>query len=129
VRGTPASGKTTVMNLVVNRLLEKYGKERPVYVLTEWDESTVRGNGAWGAYLDHETGVHGNQSLTCPAYLIIDEAQESYWDGALWADLFRRIECHVSPYILLFTSYGSPGRNFVGFNEKKHTKTPLDICR
>ncbi|OJJ83793.1 uncharacterized protein ASPGLDRAFT_91495, partial [Aspergillus glaucus CBS 516.65] len=59
------------------------------------------------------------------SYLVIDEAQESYWDGSLWADLFKRIDCWVSPYILLFTSYGSPGRGFVGFNEEKHRKTPL----
>ena len=90
-------------------------------MITEWDESTVRGKGNWGAYLEQETGVHGNQRLTYLAYLIIDEAQES----SLWADLFKRLECHVSQYILLFTSDGSPGWGFVGFSEKKHTKTPL----
>lgn len=115
------------MNLVVNQLLENYGKEKPIYVLTDWNESKVDGKGGWGAYLEHETGVHGDKWLTYPAYLIIDEAQVSYWDAALWTDLFKRIERYDSrwPYILLFTSYGSPGRGFVGFSEKTHTQTPL----
>ncbi|BCR92041.1 uncharacterized protein ACHE_70884S [Aspergillus chevalieri] len=125
VRGTPASGKTTLMNIVVNQLFENHGKERPIYVLTDWNERMIRGQGGWDAYLEQETGVHGDQWLTYSAYLVIDEAQESYWDGALWADLFKRIELDSSPYILLFTSYGSPGRGFVGFNEEKHRKTPL----
>jgi hypothetical protein len=125
VRGTPASGKTTVMNLVVNQLLENYGKEKPIHVLTDWNESKVDGKGGWGAYLKHKTGVHGNQWLTYPAYLVIDEAQVSYWDAELWTDFFKRIVPLVSPYILLFTSYGSPGRGFVGFSEKRHMQTPL----
>ena len=113
------------MNIVVNQLFENHGKERPIYVLTDWNERIIRGQGGWDAYLEQETGVHGDQWLTYSAYLVIDEAQESYWDGALWADLFKRIELDSSPYILLFTSYGSPGRGFVGFNEEKHRKIPL----
>ena len=33
VRGTPASGKTTLMELVANKLLEIYGHERPIHIL------------------------------------------------------------------------------------------------
>ena len=32
VRGTPASGKTTLMELVANKLLEIYGHERPIHI-------------------------------------------------------------------------------------------------
>ena len=101
------------MNFMVNLLFENHGKERPIYVLTEWDENTVSGQGGWSAHLGQETGVHGNQRLTYSAYLVIDEAQEPYWDGALRATFFKSIERHVSLYILLFASYGSPGRGFV----------------
>lgn len=100
--GTPASGKITLINLVVNQLLENQGKERPIYVLTDWNERIIRGQGGWDAYLEQETGVHGGQWLTYSAYLVIDEAQESYCDGALWADLIN-----VLNLIPVHTSYSS----------------------
>jgi len=49
------------MNLAVNQLLENYGKERPIYILTDWNESKVDREGGWGAYLKQETGVHSDQ--------------------------------------------------------------------
>jgi hypothetical protein len=126
VRGTPASGKTTVMNLMANKLLEKYGQTTPIHTLTGWDEKEVRATG-WNAYLKQETGVCGNDWLTYPAYLLLDEAQESHWDGKLWTDLFKRVEPVVSgsPFIILCSSYGSPGRGFAGYDGEKHTKTPM----
>lgn len=36
VRGTPASGKTTLMRLVANKLFETHGKTAPIHVLTGW---------------------------------------------------------------------------------------------
>lgn len=112
VSNTLASGKTTVMDLVVNKLLEKYGQTMPIHVLLGWDKENVRGATGWSAYLKRETDVHDDKWLTYPAYLLLDEAQQSYWDGDLWADLFKRVEPGASPFIILFTSYGSPHRGF-----------------
>ena len=125
VNGTPASGKTTVMNLVVNKLLEKYGQTTPIHALSGWDKEMVRSATGWSAYLKRETGIHGNRWLTYPAYLLLDEAQQSYWDGELWADLFKRVEPGTSPFIILFLSYGSPHRGFAGYDGEKHIKTPM----
>ena len=50
VRGTPASGKTTLMQLVGNRLLETLGHEHATHTLTGWPERKVEGAGDWKGY-------------------------------------------------------------------------------
>ncbi|KAL3468252.1 hypothetical protein BJX64DRAFT_247158 [Aspergillus heterothallicus] len=124
VNGTPASGKTTIMNLMVNKLL-KSDPATPVYVLSGWDIKSVRSANGWAAYLQAQTGIHGRQWLTHRGFLLVDEAQESYWDGELWADLFKAVEPASQVYIILFMSYGSPTRGFNGFEQEKYIKTPM----
>jgi hypothetical protein len=125
VRGTPASGKTTVMQLVANKLFRKYGQTTPIHTFSGWNENVVKGATGWKAYLKQETGVDGNKWRTYPAYLLLDEAQQSYWDDQLWADLFKAIQPVVgSPFVILFSSYGSPNSGFTGFDEK-YIKTPM----
>ncbi|KAL4936667.1 hypothetical protein BDV06DRAFT_216484 [Aspergillus oleicola] len=123
VDGTPASGKTVLMNLVANTLLERHGQATPIHSLTGWD--TRISKSGWAAHLEQETGVHGRSWITYPAYLLLDEAQQSYWDHELWADLFKRIEPGTSPFIILFMSYGLPHRGFPGFDEEEHVQTPV----
>jgi hypothetical protein len=83
VRGTPASGKTIVMQLVANKLLEKYGQTTPIHTLCGWNREQVSRATGWNAYLKQETGVRGVDWPTYPAYLLLDEAQQSYWDDQL----------------------------------------------
>ncbi|KAK1147474.1 hypothetical protein N8T08_001556 [Aspergillus melleus] len=124
VRGTPASGKTTIVHLLANKLLER-DPETPLYILYGWDQDEVQGAEGWDKYLEQKTGVDGRSWLGKQGYLLIDEAQQSYWDSGLWATLFKAVEPAVSlPYIVLFTSYGSPTRGFSGF-ERKHMPTPM----
>lgn len=124
INGTPASGKTTIMNLMVNKLLE-YDSATPIYVLSGWKmESVVSANG-WASYLEKQTGIHGRHWLTHRGYLLVDEAQQTYWDDELWADLFKAVEPASQPYIVLFMSYGSPTRGFTGFELEKYIKTPM----
>jgi hypothetical protein len=127
VNGTPASGKTTVMNLVANKLFEKYGQTTPIYTLSGWKLETVCSTTGWSAYLKQETGIEGDRWLTYPAYLLLDEAQQSYWDDQLWADLFKRVEPGAGPFIILFCSYGSPHRGYAGYDKEKFIKTPMDF--
>ncbi|PTU24323.1 hypothetical protein P175DRAFT_0527785 [Aspergillus ochraceoroseus IBT 24754] len=56
VRGTPASGKTTIMNLLANKLLE-YDPETPLYVLSGWDKDTVKDASGWAGYPKQQTGL------------------------------------------------------------------------
>ncbi|GMG08990.1 unnamed protein product [Aspergillus oryzae] len=126
VNGTPASGKTTLMTLVANELLIRYGKKKPIYSLPGWGTSDTRIG--WATYLEQETGVHGRKWLTYPAYLLLDEAQQSLWDENLWTDLFKRLEPVTGPFIILFMSYGSPHRGFVGFGGEEHARTPINFA-
>ncbi|BCR93607.1 uncharacterized protein AKAW2_10653S [Aspergillus luchuensis] len=123
VRGTPASGKTTIVNLLANKLLD-CDPNTPLYVMSGWDVDMVTRAKGWAGYLEQRTGVHGRSWLTQRGYLLIDEAQQSYWDVALWADLFKAVDPSSQPYIVLFMSYGSPDRGFSGF-ERKYMATPM----
>jgi len=125
VRGTPATGKTTLLELVVNKLLKKtYGNTLPVHPVFGWDREDVTKATGWEAYLQKKTGIHGNTWLTYKAYLLLDEAQVSYWDSELWTNFFKKIRPLVDhPFIILFSSYGSTGSGFKGFEE--HLNTPM----
>lgn len=123
VNGTPASGKTVLMNLVANTLLERYGQATPIHSVTGWDKEISKSG--WAAHLQQVTGVHGRSWIGYSAYLLLDEAQQSFWDHELWTDFFKRIEPGTSPFIILFMSYGSPNRGFPGFNKEEHVQTPM----
>jgi predicted AAA+ superfamily ATPase len=83
VRGTPACGKTTLIKLVANELLARYSGDIPLYVITGWDKEQVTLAGNWNRYLSEVTGIEGLSWPTSRAYLLLDEAQESYWDTNL----------------------------------------------
>ena len=61
VIGTPVSGKTAVMKLMVNRLLEIYGPTAPVYALTGWQKQKVRVTSGWARYLEQKTSGQGRE--------------------------------------------------------------------
>ena len=124
VCGTPASGKTILSQLVANKLLEMYGHMIPIYTMMGWGMEIIQPIG-WKEHLRQQTGVHGQKWRTYPAYLLLDEAQESHWDGELWADLFKYIQPIVGcPFVILFSSYGSPNSGYAGFQET-YLKTPM----
>ena len=115
------------MSLVANKLLAMYGHTIPIHTLSGWDMDKVHRATDWNAYLKQKTGVFGEDWRTYPAYLLLDEAQQSHWDGELWSDFFKAIELSVgaSPFVILFSSYGSPGRGFAGYDGEKHIPTPM----
>lgn len=126
VRGTPASGKTTLMELVANKLFQRHNRTIPIYNLSGWNRVEVEKAGNWGRYLGQQTGVSGSNWLGYSAYLLIDEAQRSYWDDALWADFFKKIqEYKGNPLVILFTSFGSPGIGYEGHYLEEDKPTPL----
>lgn len=91
VRGTPATGKMILIQLVDNRLLETLGKKHAIYALTGWAKREV-GVGGWNRYLELRTGVRGYSWLAHPTYLLLDEAQEPHSDSELWAAFFKSIK-------------------------------------
>ncbi|KAL2813740.1 hypothetical protein BJX63DRAFT_214533 [Aspergillus granulosus] len=126
VNGTPASGKTTLMHLVIDHLLS--GKcDKPLYMITRWDQNYIRSMGGWASFLQAETGVKRNEWRKHPCYLFLDEAQESYKDGNLWAEFFKAVDSSWACRILLLTSYGSPGSSATGITNQEMIKIPMSF--
>lgn len=91
VRGTPASGKTTL-----SLLLRDYILTKPDFQVwwQLWDGEKID----WLEWQSREKTV-----------LIVDEAQASYGDVSFWANLVKPVaESRMGPMIALFSSYGSP---------------------
>jgi len=107
INGTPASGKSTLMNLMIRHLLKGKERDKSIYTLMGWPPNDVRLVGGWAKYLENETGVNGLEWIDYSGYLFLDEAQQSYWDERLWAGLFKYITPNSPCRIVLFTSYGS----------------------
>ncbi|KAB8210275.1 hypothetical protein BDV34DRAFT_209676 [Aspergillus parasiticus] len=127
VIGPPASGKTTAMKLMVNKLLEKHGPTTPIHVLTGWDKQEVCSAASWARYLEQKTGCHGRNWLSNPAYLLLDESQQTYWDSELWTVLFKSVEPGWSVFIVLFMSYGSPAAPMNFANKQEILLRPEEI--
>jgi hypothetical protein len=114
VRGTPASGKTTLA-----RLLRSYYLKRgvPTVFIPGWP---VPGNisATPFSYISilaqacHHAGYTDINQLTLEdtnIVLILDEGQMSYGDQGLWLDFVKMQNGRRSgPRICVFTSYGSP---------------------
>jgi hypothetical protein len=85
--------------------------------------------GGWEEYLRVHTGIHGRVWLSHSAYLLIDEAQEGHWDLQLWNGFFKSIEGESGPWVITFSSYGSPSGGYQGLDESKgrYVKTPLMV--
>ncbi|KAE8308379.1 hypothetical protein BDV41DRAFT_568247 [Aspergillus transmontanensis] len=105
VIGPPASGKTTAMKLM----------------------QEVCSAASWAHYLEQKTGCHGRNWRSNPAYLLLDESQQTYWDSKLWTVLFKSVEPGWSVFIVLFTSYGSPGEGLEGFEREMYSAVPMNF--
>ena len=103
VRGTPASGKTTLAKLLHDYIL-KNQPESWVTRIRAWKSENDMPPGGWVEWLD-------SRWISQPgSVLIVDEAQSSYWDLAFWQDL-KDIKPESPFRVITFASYGSAGRN------------------
>ncbi|RAH87262.1 hypothetical protein BO86DRAFT_423776 [Aspergillus japonicus CBS 114.51] len=127
INGTPASGKTTTMKLMANELLKRY-PDTPLYILSGWPERQVRAAGGWVRYFQQQLNIciSGDELEAYPSFILLDEAQESYWDTDLWVQLFKSIEKTVSVNFVLFTCYGS-GKVHGGGGRNLPTQTPMNF--
>lgn len=121
IRGTPSSGKTTLAGLLYDHYLHS---QVPVVFMTGWFhiidplEHLVRQCNAAG-YREVTRGNLLRQNLI----FILDEAQISYADLALWLGIIKSQSGSPSgPRICLFASYGSPTS---GPAEYPHGSTPV----
>ena len=127
VRGTPASGKTYLSEL----LRDHYRKEgRRVFLITEWEKLNPKN--PWGSFVKlvknsneeledapasfNTTSSQSEQGhswvVTSDTVILVDEAQKTYSDSVLWNTIFKERQKSVCAYnfrLCLFCSYGSPG--------------------
>ena len=121
VRGTPSSGKTTLVHL----LYQYYkGRGEAVVLIDGWhnipDPTT---------HLVHRCNISGyvevttNNLLNLDLVFLFDESQQSYQDLTLWLGIIKTQSCRINgPRICLFSSYGSPT---TGPTRYPHGSTPV----
>ena len=108
VRGTPASGKSSLAYLLRKYIIDNH-KELDVSLVSVYQQPPVNqqpldyrqwlSNRGW--YFQ-EGGV-----------LILDEAQVSYWDDELWIQGLKPIGSSTPYMVILFASYGSASRDLL----------------
>ena len=127
VRGTPASGKST-LSLLLCAYIKRLEPTTRVVLLDTWALQVTQGR--WSTYLRlTKNMVAGDGSV-----LVFDEAQSTYWDSGLWNSLFKPIiakECENRA--IVFASYGSAtsapgiaGTNMIIPLRNKVTLRPID---
>jgi hypothetical protein len=108
VRGTPASGKSTLARLLSRHIQEKETGVRVLWI-DGWESDVVRDCGGWSSYLRTEKLWNRSEKTV----FIFDDAQVTYNDVGLWNNLFKGIKDYF-PYrrAIAFASYGSPSLVF-----------------
>ena len=77
VRGTPASGKST-LSVLIHHYIKQQEPTRRVIWIDGWHPETVQKFDDWRAFLRSKGVEPGDGSI-----VIIDEAQSSCWDRAV----------------------------------------------
>src|ERR1700761_545046 len=111
VRGPPASGKSTLANLLY-RHIQQMEPDAPIVWLESW--SMVQVHAASSGWMDYISNVIGWKYHKAPrnSVIILDDAQQSYWDLSLWNELFKPISgsFEKSFRVIVFAGYGDPCR-------------------
>ena len=97
VRGTPASGKSTLAQLLYKHILNK--GVTPI-LISQW-----RNRGEKGEWYDFLWDGYDPKD---PQVIILDEAQLTYWDTTFWNNSLKMIKPKSIHCVILFASYGSP---------------------
>jgi hypothetical protein len=103
VRGTPASGKSTLAMLLSRHIQVQEPHVRVIWI-GGWKLDDVANCGGWYSYLKTRKGWKPDEDTV----FIFDEAQVSYKDGELWNELFKGIHAYRDRRAIAFASYGSP---------------------
>lgn len=123
VRGTPASGKSTLARLLKAHV-QQLRPDFPVYHCT-WYPQFVPKSPRYEEALNSLLGLKADASYwgNASLLLIIDEAQHSFTFTPLWNDLIKAIVPGSGPLMALFSSYGSPS----GWLWETRTPTPVTM--
>jgi len=103
VRGTPASGKSTLAKLLGRHIRVQEPRVHVIWIFG-WKRDNVAECGGWYYYLNKRKGwIPGKDTV-----FIFDEAQVTYKDVELWNELFKGIHDYPDRRAIAFASYGSP---------------------
>ena len=100
VRGTPASGKSTLATLLAHHILDNV-KNVDVIFVNMWPADGLMTG--YDSYLRERGWTPGKDTV-----FIFDNAEVTYTDADLWSGLFKSIHDYRNRRAILFTSYGSP---------------------
>jgi energy-coupling factor transporter ATP-binding protein EcfA2 len=108
VRGTPASGKSTLARLLAAHVRVKE-PDLPIFVL-DWPRTLPNGcsiDMPWRQLLERLLGLPETEPYfwTSRLLLIVDEAQGSYRCEMMWNAI---VKSRPRPAVVMFSSYGSP---------------------
>jgi hypothetical protein len=116
VRGTPASGKSSLALLLRKHIALNHPEKEVRFLASYRDEPDQKPIISWQEWLEGEDWKSPPNGV-----LILDEAQLSYWDRAFWLTFIKSINASTPYMVILFASYGSASRNLL--NES----TPLFV--
>jgi hypothetical protein len=103
VRGTPASGKSSLAVLLAHHIKQQEPAANVIFI-ANWDLKAVDAAGNWQSHLVDKYGwVTGERT-----FFIFDDAQTTYGDIDLWNQLFKSIHDFDNRFAIAFASYGSP---------------------
>lgn len=109
VRGTPASGKTVLLNLLHQELLTQHPALRVVSI-GSWPQSMNSFQSK--KYIEQLLGMAlSNPAVIPPTVLLVDEAQSTKEDQYLW-NTFLKLLVQPAPSnlrVAMFAAYGSAG--------------------
>jgi hypothetical protein len=122
VRGIPASGKSTVLNLL-HTFIRDSCPDMKVYRIDSWPKSEEQ-------YTERLDAITNGFPSHSPCYLLFDEGQDTYDDSALWNGFFKSITESSSYRIVVFCSFGSPSAQTnikSGMPDKVHDRQRLQL--
>ncbi|KAF8344479.1 hypothetical protein F5887DRAFT_1283324 [Amanita rubescens] len=107
VRGTPGSGKSTLMDLLHQHILQK-DPNAFVCVTQSWPPRNFPYSVPFDSYVWLQDTIPDFRNRRSLAFLLMDEAQETFGDSCLWHFFLKDIIDNPRWYrVVVFCSYGS----------------------
>lgn len=110
IRGTPASGKTVLLQLLRYHI-KSIKPDWNVSVVVDWPSTLDNDDSGTITHLERVLNLRRDDFLAAQdTVLLLDEAQTTYKNRYFWNMFLKSIERISGVYVVLFSSYGSPKR-------------------